>query len=709
MVVDQPLRESLLAQARLRLRLGMPALLFVVGAVYLYDAAHQQFDARAMGLLSLTYFLYCAISYWFSVRNDGRWDKPLLATTVAGDPLMLSAFLYGAGDGAIVFAGFYLFTILGFGFRVGIRSMRWCQGIAITGFALVAMYSPAWREMQMVTASHVMLLIVVPLYASGLIRGLRDAQMAAKYESEAKSKLLANVSHELRTPLTGIISAAQLIQAETSADELINAKARSITDMAWHLDGEISQLLDLSKLQIGTSNDEVVAFTVDNVISNVIDAVQAAATAKNLALTVRIDPSIGVPVKGMAQSLRSVLINLVGNAIKFTDAGRVDVSAEATETSDARYVVRFRVSDTGIGIPAEHLPKIFEPFYQVERGTNRKYGGTGLGMAISKEHVARLGGHIEVRSTMGEGSVFWFDIPLEKARIGAEPRGDDAGAEVVLTKRVLLADDNATNLALIREMLCRDGHDVVAATSGTEALSHLANDAFDLVMLDYNMHDIDGAQVWSIYSMSRTKPAPTYFITADTTASTKERLLSLGAAGVIYKPITFAMIRKTMRSAFPGEAVPVSERKPKQAVQIQNQNRLTAIAAEYLAHDALDNLREINPSDAFAKRLLTDAKNDISQIAHDMSVALAEGNVPAVRRHGHALKGVSLNIGAPRLAAFGEKAMTSSFEAIQGQRKDLEDSLKGEVAGTIAAIEGLLSDIDRARVAVEAGAKNGRS
>jgi len=687
----------------------MPALLFVVGAVYLYDAAHQQFDARAMGLLSLTYFLYCAISYWCSVRNDGRWDKPLLATTVAGDPLMLSAFLYGAGDGAIVFAGFYLFTILGFGFRVGIRSMHWCQGIAITGFALVAMYSPAWREMQMVTASHVMLLIVVPLYASGLIRGLRDAQMAAKYESEAKSKLLANVSHELRTPLTGIISAARLIQAETSADELINAKARSITDMAWHLDGEISQLLDLSKLQIGTSNDEVVAFTVDNVISNVIDAVQAAATAKNLALTVRIDPSIGVPVKGMAQSLRSVLINLVGNAIKFTDTGRVDVSAEATETSDARYVVRFRVSDTGIGIPDEHLPKIFEPFYQVERGTNRKYGGTGLGMAISKEHVARLGGHIEVRSTIGEGSVFWFDIPLEKAHIGVEPRGDDAGAEVVLTKRVLLADDNATNLALIREMLCRDGHDVVAATSGTEALSHLANDAFDLVMLDYNMHDIDGAQVWSIYSMSRTKPAPTYFITADTTASTKERLLSLGAAGVIYKPITFAIIRKTMQSAFPGEGVPVSERKPKPAVQIQNQNRLTAIAAEYLAQDALDNLREINPSDAFAKRLLTDAKNDISQIAHDMSVALAEGNVPAVRRQGHALKGVSLNIGAPRLAAFGEKAMTSSFEAIQGQRKDLEDSLKGEVAGTLAAIEGLLSDIDRARVAVEAGAKNGRS
>lgn len=722
MVVDQPLRESLLAQARLRLRLGMPALLFIVGAVYLYDAAHQQFEAHEMGVLSLAYVAYCVATYWFSIHNTGRWDKALLGTTVAGDPLMLSAFLYAAGDGAILFVGFYLFTILGFGFRVGIRSMRWCQGIAIVGFVMVAMYSPAWREMLMVTASHILLLIVVPLYASGLIRGLRDAQMAAKYESEAKSKLLANVSHELRTPLTGIISAAQLIQAETAGGDVINAKARSITDMAWHLDGEISQLLDLSKLQLGTSKDEVVAFTVDNVISNVVDAVQAAVTAKNLALTVRIDPSISVPVKGMAQSLRSVLINLVGNAIKFTDAGRVDVSAEAIETNDAHYVVRFRVSDTGIGIPAEHLSKIFEPFYQVERGTNRKYGGTGLGMAISKEHVARLGGRIEVRSTVGEGSVFWFDIPLEKAHIGSETQAEDASAQVVLTKRVLLADDNATNLALIREMLCRDGHEVVAATSGTEALSHLATDAFDIVMLDYNMHDIDGAQVWSIYSMSRTKPAPTYFITADTTVATKDRLLSLGAAGVMYKPITFAMIRKTLHAAFPDEIAPVAERTPRPSAQTPVQanvqtaaqaaympNRLTAVATEYLAHDALENLREINPSDAFAKRLLSDAKDDIAQIALEMSIALAEGNVPAVRRQGHAMKGVSLNIGAPRLAAFGEKAMTSSFEAIHGQRKELEDNLKQEVAGTVAAIEGLLSDIDRVQAPAEAGAQNGRS
>jgi two-component system, sensor histidine kinase RpfC len=709
MVVDQPLRESLLAQARLRLRLGMPALLFIVGAVYFYDVAHQQFGPHAMGFLSLAYVLYCVVTYVVATRNDGQQDKTLLGVTVVGDPLMLSVFLYGAGNGAILFVGFYLFTILGFGFRVGIISMRACQAIAIAGFSLVVFFSPVWHEMQMVAASHLVLLVVVPLYASALIRGLRNAQLTAQYESEAKSRLLANVSHELRTPLTGIISAAQLIETVTSDGEVINAKARSIADMAWHLDGEISQLLDLSKLQIGKSSDEVVSFTLDALISSVIDTVQAAAASKDLSLLVKIDPAINIPVKGLAQSLRSVLINFVGNAIKFTESGCVEISINALEVNEHRIVARFRVSDTGIGISPEHVGKIFEPFYQVERGTNRKYGGTGLGMAISKEHVARLGGKIELQSTLGQGSVFWFDITLEKAHVKGSKPADEGGVEVVQTKRVLLADDNATNLALIREMLCRDGHEVIAAISGTEALSYLASDTFDLVMLDYNMHDIDGAHVWRIYAMSNTKPAPTFFITADTTATTRERLLTLGAAGVIYKPITFSAIRKTLQSVFPGDTIPMDVT-PRSKLVAQPASRLMAIAIEYLAPDVLDNLSEINPSRNFAKKLLTDAKNDVAQIADAMAVAISDGNVVAMRRHGHALKGVSLNIGALRLAAFGEKLMSSSFEAMQGMRLGLEDSLKEEVAGTINAIDALLAGLDHdSDEFVGAGAKNGRS
>jgi two-component system, sensor histidine kinase RpfC len=709
MVVDQPLRESLLAQARLRLWLGMPALLFIVGAVYFYDAAHQQFGTGAMGFLSLTYVLYCIATYVLAAGNEGQQDKALLGITVVGDPLMLSLFLYGAGNGAIVFVGFYLFTILGFGFRVGIISMRTCQAIAIAGFSFVVFFSPIWNGMRMVAASHLVLLVVVPLYASGLIRGLRNAQLTAKYESEAKSRLLANVSHELRTPLTGIISAAQLIETTTPEGEVINAKARSIADMAWHLDGEISQLLDLSKLQIGTNRDEIVSFTLDSLISNVIDAVQAAAVSKDLSLLVKIDPGVNIPVKGMAQSLRSVLINLVGNAIKFTESGCVEISVVALESNEQRYALRFRVSDTGIGISSEHLGKIFEPFYQVERGTNRKYGGTGLGMAISKEHVARLGGKIEVQSTIGQGTVFWFDIFLEKSHVKGSKPSDDGSVEVVQTKRVLLADDNATNLSLIREMLCRDGHEVVAANSGTEALTCLANDTFDLVMLDYNMHDIDGARVWGIYAMSNTKPAPTFFITADTTVATRERLLTLGAAGVIYKPITFSAIRKTLHSVFPGDVVPMAVGSRSRSV-VQPAGKLMAIAIEYLAPDVLDNLSEINPSRDFAKRLLTDAKNDVSQIAAEMAVAISDGNVIAIRRHGHALKGVSLNIGALRLAAFGEKMMSSSFEAMQGMRMNLEDSLKEEVAGTISAINELLIGLDHDNDEFAGvGTKNSRS
>jgi two-component system, sensor histidine kinase RpfC len=692
MVVDQPLRESLLAQARLRLLLGMPALLFVVGAVYFFDAQHQQLGPRAVAILSLTYVFYCVVTYAVALRNDGRFDKWLLAVTIVGDPSMLSIFLYGAGNGAVLFVGFYLFTILGFGFRVGIAPMRMCQLIAILGFSLVAFFSPVWRQMHMVTASHLVLLLVVPLYASALIKGLRNAQRTAQYESEAKSRLLANVSHELRTPLTGIISAAQLIEAETHSEDLINTKARSIADMAWHLDGEISQLLDLSRLQINRGSDEIVSFTLDSLVSNVIDAVQTSAIAKNLSLIVRIDPEIAVPIKGIAHSLRSVLINLVGNAIKFTDQGQIELSVAVLDRNETHFNVRFKVADSGIGIGAEHLAKIFEPFYQIERGEKKKNGGAGLGMAIAKEHVARLGGKIDVQSTVGQGSVFWFDIALEKTRLRSSSEEDGSDAQSVRSKRILLADDNATNLALIQEMLVREGHEVVAATSGEEALSMLASDEYDILMLDYNMHDIDGARVWEIYSMSNTKPAPAFFITADTTERTRDHLLSLGAAGVIYKPITFAMIRKTLHGTFPEEAA--SAPRSSRQRQVLSANHLTAVAAEYLSPDLLTNLSEINPSPTFARRVLVDAKNDLSQIAKEAMPAIVEGDVIAIRRHGHALKGVSLNIGAMRLAVLGERMMSSSFEAIQGSRRDLEDSLKEELRGAIDSIDELMKTLD---------------
>lgn len=693
------LAQSLLSQARLRLGLGMPALLVVVAAVYIFDADHQRFGPRAIAALACAYVAYSVIAFLLARRQREAWSRWLLAATIVGDPLMLSSFLYGAGNAAVVFVGFYLFTILGFGFRVSARSMLACQAAAIIGFTFVVYSSPVWHEMPWVAASHLVLLIVVPLYAAALIRDLRAARERAQYESEAKTRLLANVSHELRTPLTGIISAAQLIEAETRPGELINAKAHSIGDMAWHLDGEISQLLELSKLQLGTTTgDDAVAFTMDHLVSNVVETVQAAAAAKQLTLSGTVDPAIAVPVKGAAQALRGVLINLLGNAVKFTEEGRVSLSVVALESGSTHYLIRFSVTDTGIGIAPEHQSRVFEPFYQVERGSTRRYGGTGLGMAIAAEQVARLGGRIRLESELGRGSTFWFDLPLAKSH--ARDVGGEAAvvAKPTRSKRVLLADDNTTNLALIREMLTKDGHDVVAVSSGEEALSMLAGERFDLVMLDYNMQDIDGARVWSIYSMSRTDPAPTVFVTADTTARSREFLLSVGAAGIIHKPITFAALRDTMRRLFPDDAVVLpGPSKPARPGKIGTQgSRLEAVAVEYLSSSVLETLAEINPSPAFATAIMTDARNDIEAIGSDLAQALSQQDISAVRRGGHAMKGVALNIGAPRLAAFGERLMTMPFDSFKSSARDLDESLRDEVTGTMIAIDDLLAELGRA-------------
>src|SRR5690606_8256544 len=176
--------------------------------------------------------------------------------------------------------------------------------------------------------------------------------------------------------------------------------------------------------------------------------------------------------------------------------------------------------------------------------------GTGLGTSIALAHVRRMGGELRLESTVGKGSRFWFDLRLPRTRTPA-PAAAAPATRVVHGKRVLVADDNATNLTLIREMLERDNHEVVAVASGQEALEALAGTDFELLLLDFNMHDVDGATVYETYRFGRLKTAPTYFITADTSALTTARLEGLGAAGILHKPVTFDKLRNAIASQFP--------------------------------------------------------------------------------------------------------------------------------------------------------------
>lgn len=658
------MQRNVRAQAVLRARFGLPVSLVMLVATFFWAPTHQGSTSAVVVGIVTAYVLYIVAALYFSSRWRSLSARDLVLITAIVDPLMLSGWLFMAGESSTLLVGFYLFTILGFGFRIGPMAMHLCQVTSLVGFSLVALVSPVWAEHPFFALSHVVLLIVVPLYAASLMRKLQMAKALAERESQAKSQLLANVSHELRTPLTGIVSSAQLIEVETG-DRAIADRARAILAMATSLDGEIKQLLDLSKVEAGAADTDAIPFDLRLATGHVMRALTPIAAVKNLRLELDLDPALRAPVMGRPQDLISVLMNLAGNAVKFTHEGSVVIRARLIEERAGSYRIRFGVQDTGIGIPADLQVRIFEPFFQVETGPSRRYSGTGLGTTIAREHVRKMGATLNVESTEGQGSLFWFEVDFRTVASQPETQPGSAAPAPVAARRILIADDNALNLELMKEMLLKDGHEVVAATSGEQALVALGTGEFDVVFLDFNMEDIDGLTVFQTYRFGRVDTAPTFFVTADGTAGTTGKLRDAGAAGVIHKPVTFGKLRDAISGLWPsadsaGTAPPVRE--PRRAV-----SQIKAVPVEYLDPEALENLREIRDTPEFLFKMISEGMADIETIATDLVVAIRSEDLSGVHRHAHAMRGVALNIGAIRLAALADRLMSVTSGGLAGQ------------------------------------------
>jgi two-component system sensor histidine kinase RpfC len=676
------LERSVRAQASLRLKFGLFVLAVMLVAIGYWGPARPANQAWEIGGIGVAYLLYNFAAYYFTHHGRLVSARDMVIATAILDPLMLSGWLVVAGEASILFVGFYLFTILGFGFRIGRTAMHLCQAVSILGFGMVSVMSPAWREHPLFEVSHLVLLTVVPLYAGTLIRQLQAARHAAERASQAKSQLLAKVSHELRTPLTGIVSTASLVEAQSSDPDSV-ARAHSIIDLALGLDLEIKQLLDLSRIEAGRDEQQQIAFEIHQVTDHLLRTLQPIAAAKKVELRVEVDPELSGPVLGDAHALGSVLMNLAGNAVKFTDSGSVAVRIALLEQEGEAYRIRFSVQDTGIGIPEDLQERIFEPFFQVESGPVRKYGGTGLGTSIALAHVRRMGGELQLESAQGAGSRFWFDLRLARTTPRQAP-AVQAPVRVVRDKHMLVADDNTTNLVLIKEMLERDGHRVVAVESGHAALEALATADFDVVFLDFNMHDMDGASVYEAYRFGRLRTAPTFFVTADTSALTASRLEALGAAGVIYKPVTFDKLRTAIAGEFPDDAV-AAPAAPAQRPALH----LRPVPVEYLDPAALETLREVRDSPEFLCRMISDGVLDIERIDQALAAALAACDVGMVHRQAHALRGVCLSLGAVRLAALADRLMTIGQRELEATAQERHADLRKTSDLSLAALDAL--------------------
>ena len=406
--------------------------------------------------------------------------------------------------------------------RTVIRWQNWIVGIGVV-FMLSALLTLLWQWRQ--------------------AGELRRARRRAEEANRAKSEFLANMSHEIRTPLNGVVAMADALgQRDLNLDE--HEMVEVIRSSGATLERLLSDILDSARIESGQVTIETAPFHLGRAVHDVAALWRVPAEAKGVAVVAHVDAGLDHLVEGDAVRVRQVLTNLVSNALKFTTAGEVTLAVEAGEEGD----VRFTVTDTGVGFDEDQKARIFGRFQQADGSITRRFGGTGLGLAISRELVELMGGWLECDSTPGQGSRFWFEIPLPPVAEASEvveevqPVGDVREQPL----RVLLADDHPANRKVIEIMLAATAMELVAVEDGALALETFKREAFDLVLMDMQMPVMDGltatAAIRAFEAQASRLPTPILMLTANAMAEHVEAGRAAGADGHLTKPLTLAAL-----------------------------------------------------------------------------------------------------------------------------------------------------------------------
>ncbi len=435
----------------------------------------------------------------------------------------------------------------------GVRGAICCESVG---------FHRDWNSEEVAFATSIAQFISMSLLSEDsrrLAEALRGAMVEAQNASTTKSIFLANMSHEIRTPMNGIMGMLDLLrQTDLNEDQLDRLNTARVS--ANVLLAILDDVLDISKLEAGQVILDNRPFSTINLARETVDLFTPKANSKDLTLGLNLGPDVPDTVVGDDVRIKQVLSNLVGNAIKFTPSGKIHVDVQH-EIQDGRDYLRFKVIDTGIGIPLTTQSSLFKRFVQADSSTTREFGGTGLGLAISKQLVALMGGKIGVESEPGNGSCFWFTVQAPISEESITPAAPSQAISVDTSarpSRILVAEDNPVNQKVVRAFLEAADHELTVVNNGAEALAAVQNETFDLILMDIQMPIMDGVTATrAIRSLTGPQRLiPIIALTANAMAGDKEKYLHEGMSDYVSKPINPSELIEKVAKAVSGTPPP---------------------------------------------------------------------------------------------------------------------------------------------------------
>ncbi len=575
--------------------------------------------------------------------------------------------VYLTNDVGSVFIGVYLWLVIGYGLRFGRTMLLAAYFTSLIGFVIASVLSNHWQINPVAFYGLLFTLISIPLYALALLTRLKEATNKAENASKAKSQFLSHMSHEIRTPLNGIVGACSLL-----ANTPINKDQKNLFDVV-HSSSElllqlVNDVLDISQIESGKIVSKVTSFNLQDLIEGSVNLFGNQAKAKNILLSYDIANDTPLLLQGELLHIKQVLINLIGNAVKFTENGSVKVNVKVTKQTESQAQVLFEIVDTGIGIEEGAIKTIFESFSQANNSIKNKFGGTGLGTTISKNLITFMGGNLNVESKLGAGSKFWFEIALGKDsehQLGNQiERGfvnTQAGSSEVLvfsdfkkpakkqikSYRVLVADDNDVNSMIITQILLQENHQVDTVKNGELALDKLSDTDYDLMILDGNMPVMGGMEVVQIYqALNIGKPQiPTIILSADATIETIESFKEIGIGAYLTKPIQIELLIQTIE-----DVVSQSTFKTAEVIDYTNAKLDSLNEPMLLDVSRLNSLKQLGSNSHFIEKLILDFMADAEQRIASLNTYTKARDFIKIKACGHTLAGSAVNVGADELS-----------------------------------------------------------